>query len=81
MSQFEVTMPALGKGVNVVSLVKWHKSIGEEISLDETLFEISSDKIVAEVPSPVSGRVTEVFFSEGSSIPVGEVIAKIDLCS
>src|SRR6266536_1958638 len=73
-----VTMPQLGETVVEGTILKWLKSEGETIERDEPLFEISTDKVDTEVPSPVSGTVTTILVAEGETVPVGTELAEID---
>ncbi len=73
----DVTMPQLGETVTEGTITRWFKQVGEEVKLDEPLFEVSTDKVDTEVPSPVSGRLTEIKASEGDTVAVGAVIAVV----
>jgi 2-oxoglutarate dehydrogenase E1 component len=73
----EVTMPAMGDSVSEGSILEWHKQEGDEVSEDETLVEISTDKVDAEVPAPISGTVVKIHASEGDTVNVGAVLAEI----
>src|SRR6188768_1448002 len=73
----EVVMPAMGDSVSEGSILEWHKQEGDEISEDETLVEISTDKVDAEVPSPVTGVVVKIHAAEGDTVGVGSVLAEI----
>src|SRR5256884_6570852 len=73
-----VTMPQLGETVVEGTITKWLKSEGEEIGLDEPLFEISTDKVDTEVPSPVAGTVSQIKVQEGETVSVGTELAVID---
>src|SRR3954447_833046 len=73
----EVVMPPMGDSVSEGSILEWHKQEGDEVSEDETLVEISTDKVDAEVPSPVSGTVVKIHAAEGDTIGVGSVLAEI----
>src|SRR3954447_24265424 len=73
----EVVMPAMGDSVTEGTILEWHKSEGDEISAEETLVEISTDKVDAEVPSPVSGTIVKVHAAEGDTVSVGSVLAEI----
>src|SRR5438270_489164 len=73
-----VTMPQLGETVVEGTILKWLKQEGEEIGLDEPLFEISTDKVDTEVPSPVAGTVKEIKVQEGETVSVGTELAVID---
>ncbi|MBE2320515.1 multifunctional oxoglutarate decarboxylase/oxoglutarate dehydrogenase thiamine pyrophosphate-binding subunit/dihydrolipoyllysine-residue succinyltransferase subunit [Solirubrobacter sp. CPCC 204708] len=73
----EVVMPPMGDSVTEGSILEWHKQEGDEVSEDETLVEVSTDKVDAEVPSPVSGTVVKIHAAEGDTIGVGSVLAEI----
>jgi pyruvate/2-oxoglutarate dehydrogenase complex dihydrolipoamide acyltransferase (E2) component len=74
----EVTMPQMGVSVAEGTIAVWKKRPGDWVERDETIVEISTDKIETEIPSPASGRVTEILVDVGATVPVGEVLAKID---
>ena len=73
----DVTMPQLGETVTEGTITKWFKQIGDTVSADEPLFEVSTDKVDTEVPSPVAGVLTEIRAAEGDTIDVGSVIAVV----
>src|SRR3954453_20517960 len=73
----EVVMPPMGDSVSEGSILEWHKQEGDEVSEDETLVEISTDKVDAEVPAPVSGTVVKILAAEGDTVGVGSVLAEI----
>jgi 2-oxoglutarate decarboxylase len=73
----EVVMPAMGDSVSEGTVLEWHKAEGDSVSADETLVEISTDKVDAEVPAPVDGTVVKVYAAEGETIHVGAVLAEI----
>src|SRR5438105_5013428 len=73
-----VTMPQLGETVVEGTILKWLKKEGEEIGLDEPLFEISTDKVDTEVPSPVAGTISQIKVQEGETVSVGTELAVID---
>ena len=72
-------MPAMGDSVVEGTILEWHKQEGDSIEVDETLVEISTDKVDAEVPSPVSGKVVKLYAAEGDTIGVGAALAEIAL--
>lgn len=78
MAKIDIVMPQMGESITTGTITKWHKNAGEEIEIDEILFEISTDKVESEIPSPVKGRVEEVLFEEGDTIDVGVKIAVIE---
>ena len=73
-----VTMPQLGETVVEGTIIRWLKQEGEHIDQDEPLFEISTDKVDTEVPSPVAGTLTEIKVQEGETVSVGTELAVID---
>jgi pyruvate dehydrogenase E2 component (dihydrolipoyllysine-residue acetyltransferase) len=73
-----VQMPQLGETIIEGTILKWLKSEGDAIERDEPLFEISTDKVDTEVPSPVSGTVSKILVQEGQTVPVGTELAEID---
>jgi len=76
-STVEVVMPAMGDSVAEGTVLEWHKQVGDAVSADEPLLEISTDKVDAEVPAPVSGVLTKLHASEGDTVAVGELLAEI----
>src|SRR3954452_162270 len=73
----EVVMPAMGDSVSEGTVLEWHKREGDQVSEDETLVEISTDKVDAEVPAPATGTVVKVHAAEGDTVHVGAVLAEI----
>ena len=73
----DVTLPQLGETVTEGTITKWFKKVGESVAADEPLFEVSTDKVDTEVPSPVAGVLVEIRVNEGDTVPVGTVIAEI----
>jgi pyruvate dehydrogenase E2 component (dihydrolipoamide acetyltransferase) len=78
MAKQELVMPQMGESITTGTITKWHKKVGDKVELDEILFEISTDKVESEIPSPFEGRITELLFDEGDTIDVGKVIAYIE---
>jgi pyruvate dehydrogenase E2 component (dihydrolipoamide acetyltransferase) len=74
----EVVMPQMGVSVSEGTITRWTKAVGEVIEADETIVEISTDKVDTEVPSPATGVVRELFAGEGETVPVNTKIAVID---
>jgi 2-oxoglutarate dehydrogenase E1 component len=74
---FQVVMPAMGDSVAEGTVLEWHKQEGDTIEADETLVEISTDKVDAEVPSPVAGTVVKIHAAEGDTVAVGALLAEI----
>jgi 2-oxoglutarate decarboxylase len=73
----QVTMPQMGDSVSEGTILEWHKQEGDQVSEDETLVEISTDKVDAEVPAPAAGTVVKIHVAEGDTIAVGAVLAEI----
>ncbi|MGQ0833033.1 MAG: 2-oxoglutarate dehydrogenase, E2 component, dihydrolipoamide succinyltransferase [Microthrixaceae bacterium] len=73
----DITMPQLGETVTEGTITKWFKQVGDSVAEDEPLFEVSTDKVDSEVPSPVSGTLTEIKVAEGDTVDVGVVLAVI----
>jgi len=74
----EVVMPQMGESIAEGTITKWLKKLGERVERDEPLFEISTDKVDAEIPSPAAGVLTEVRFKEGDTVEVNSVVAVLD---
>ena len=74
----EVVMPQMGESIAEGTITKWLKKVGERVERDEPLFEISTDKVDAEIPSPAAGTLTEVRFKEGDTVEVNTVVAILD---
>src|SRR5580704_13611847 len=73
----EVIMPQMGESIFEGTITKWFKAVGDTIAIDEPLFEISTDKVDAEIPSPVAGVLAEIRFPEGATVEVNTVVAVI----
>ncbi|MEA2716695.1 MAG: hypothetical protein QOI99_1012, partial [Actinomycetota bacterium] len=73
----DVTMPQLGETVTEGTITRWFKQVGDKVEEDETLFEVSTDKVDSEVPSSVSGYVAEILVQEGETVDVGVKLAVI----
>src|ERR1700722_1507805 len=76
-STVEVVMPAMGDSVAEGTVLEWHKSEGDTVAADETIVEISTDKVDAEVPAPIAGTVVKILAAEGDTVEVGAVLAEI----
>ena len=74
----EVVMPQMGESIAEGTITKWLKKVGERVERDEPLFEISTDKVDAEIPSPGAGTLTEIRFQEGDTVEVNTVVAVLD---
>ncbi len=77
MSGFKVLMPKMGESVQEATITKWFVKVGDKIEEDDLLFEIATEKVDSEIPSPVDGVVSEIFFEVDAVVPVGEVVAII----
>ena len=73
----DITLQQLGETVTEGTITRWFKKVGDTVSADEPLFEVSTDKVDTEVPSPISGTLTEIRVAEGDTVPVGTVIAVV----
>ncbi len=73
----DVVMPQMGESIAEGTIVRWMKKVGDSVERDEPLFEISTDKVDAEIPSPAAGVVAEIRASEGETVPVNSVVAVI----
>ena len=76
--QVEIIMPKMGESIQEGTILRWAKKSGEKIEKDETLLEISTDKVDSEIPSPVSGIVAKIFAKEQETVLVGTIIAYIE---
>ena len=73
----DVTMPRLGETVTEGTITRWFKNVGDTVAMDEILFEVSTDKVDSEVPSPIAGTLTEILANEGAVVEVGQILARI----
>src|ERR1039458_6644918 len=73
----DVVTPAAGESVTEGTILEWHAKVGDPIKLDQTIVEISTDKVDVELPSPATGTVSEILVEEGETVTVGQVIARI----
>jgi pyruvate dehydrogenase E2 component (dihydrolipoamide acetyltransferase) len=73
----DVTMPQMGESIAEGTIVRWIKKVGDAIDKDEPLFEISTDKVDAEIPSPGAGVLLEILTAEGETVPINSVVARI----
>ena len=70
-------MPKMGESVMEGTIIKWHKKVGDKVEKDEIIFEISTDKVDTEIPSPEDGTLAEILHNENETVEVGEVVARI----
>ena len=73
----DVTLPQLGETVTEGTITQWFKAVGDAVAEDEPLFEVSTDKVDSEVPSPVAGVISEILVPEGETVEVGTVLARV----
>jgi pyruvate dehydrogenase E2 component (dihydrolipoamide acetyltransferase) len=74
----EVVMPQMGESIAEGTITKWLKQVGDRVERDEPLFEISTDKVDAEIPSPAAGTLTEIRFKEGETVEINTTVAVLD---
>lgn len=75
----EIAMPKMGESVMEGTIIKWHKKVGDLVKKDETIFEISTDKVDTEIPSPETGTIAEILVGEQETVEVGTIVAKLAL--
>src|SRR2546421_8608813 len=73
----DITMPQLGETVTEGTITRWAKNVGDRVEQDEVLFEVSTDKVDSEVPSPAAGYLSEILVQEGETVDVGVKLAVI----
>ncbi len=73
----DIEMPQLGETVTEGTVTRWFKAVGDPVAEDEVLFEVSTDKVDSEVPSPVAGYLAEIKVPEGETVDVGTVLAVV----
>ena len=74
---FEITMPKLGESVTEGTIGTWLKAVGDEVAFDDPLFDVSTDKVDSEIPSPYDGKMLDILVDAGETVPVGTVLARI----
>jgi 2-oxoglutarate dehydrogenase E2 component (dihydrolipoamide succinyltransferase) len=79
MALYELVLPKMGESVAEATIIKWVKKPGDKIDIDESVLEIATDKVDSEVPSPVSGKLLNIFFKENDVVQVGAIIAIIEI--
>lgn len=75
MSEFKIQMPKLGESVQEATITKWFVKEGDKIEEDDSLFEVATDKVDSEIPSPVDGVISKIFYQQDALVPVGETVA------
>jgi 2-oxoglutarate dehydrogenase E2 component (dihydrolipoamide succinyltransferase) len=78
MNTIEIVLPAMGEGIIEATITRWLVSVGEEVSEDQSLVEIATDKVDSEIPSPIAGKIKELLFKEGDTPQVGQIIAIVE---
>src|SRR5881296_2195242 len=78
MARVDVLMPQMGESIAEGTLSKWLKKVGDEVKRDEPLFEISTDKVDAEIPAPAAGVLAEIKVQQGETVPVQTLVAVIE---
>lgn len=78
MARVDVVMPQMGESIAEGTLSRWLKKVGDTVKRDEPIFEISTDKVDAEIPAPSGGTLAEVIVTEGQTVPVGTVVARLE---
>jgi pyruvate dehydrogenase E2 component (dihydrolipoamide acetyltransferase) len=78
MARIDVIMPQMGESIAEGTVSKWLKQVGDEVKRDEPIFEISTDKVDAEIPSPAAGRLAEILIGEGKTVAVQTVVARLE---
>src|SRR3954463_16246954 len=73
----DITMPQLGETVTEGTITRWFKNVGDAVAEDETLFEVSTDKVDSEVPSPIAGTIIEILVPEGDTAAAAPVLPRV----
>ncbi|VAX20040.1 Dihydrolipoamide acetyltransferase component of pyruvate dehydrogenase complex [hydrothermal vent metagenome] len=76
--KIDVIMPKMGESINEGTVIKWHKKVGDRVKKDEIIFEIATDKVDTEIPSPADGVLTEIIVNEQETVDVDTIVAVID---
>ena len=79
MAPFEIKMPKLGESITEGTIISWSVKVGDTVEEDDVLFEVSTAKVSAEIPSPVEGKVKQLLFNEGDTVAVGTVVAILEI--
>ena len=79
MANFNILMPKLGESIQEGTITKWFVKEGDTVEEDDMLFEVATDKVDSEIPSPVDGVITKILFPEDSLVPVGEILAVVKI--
>src|SRR5579871_2411100 len=76
--RIDIVMPQMGESVVEGTIVKWSKKLGDHVAKDETILEISTDKVDSEIPSPAAGTLVEIVVQAGQKVAVGTVLARME---
>ena len=79
MATFEIKMPKLGESITEGTIISWSVKVGDTVEEDDVLFEVSTAKVSAEIPSPVEGKVKQLLFNEGDTVAIGTVVAILEI--
>ena len=74
----DIIMPKMGESINEGTIIKWYKKVGDTVKKDEIIYEISTDKVDTEIPSPADGILVEIKAFENETVPINEVVAVIE---
>ncbi|HWA41526.1 MAG TPA: biotin/lipoyl-containing protein, partial [Gemmatimonadales bacterium] len=78
MAKIDVPMPQMGESIAEGTLSKWIKKVGDAVKRDEPIFEISTDKVDAEIPAPAAGVLAEILVQEGQTVAINTIVARIE---
>src|ERR671931_2153035 len=78
MARVDVLMPQMGESIAEGTMSRWLKKVGDAVKRDEPIFEISTDKVDAEIPAPTAGVLAEILVTEGQTVAVQTVVARIE---
>lgn len=78
MTTVEIALPRMGEGVIEATITRWLVKVGDKVNEDDPIAEVATDKVDSEIPSPVSGVVSELRFREGDTAQVGQVLAVVE---
>ena len=78
MARVDIIMPQMGESIAEGTLSKWLKKVGDEVKRDEPIFEISTDKVDAEIPAPAAGVLAEILVKEGETVAIQTVVARLE---
>src|SRR4051812_35796019 len=78
VARVDIIMPQMGESIAEGTLSRWLKKVGDEVKRDEPIFEISTDKVDAEIPAPAAGVIAEIIVKEGETVAVQTVVARLE---